>query len=153
MTSAGSSFPDEGRSVTMRVLIVGAGGQGAPCASILARDSDVSSITLGDIDLDLANRVKGRVGSDKIAHIIVYAILSAWFAIIVVRSSSLWWIFISLVGFGILMEVFQDLTGYRSLELADAIANSVGVCLGLLCRFTRLRQWLIRLDLQLAVSR
>jgi saccharopine dehydrogenase-like NADP-dependent oxidoreductase len=53
----------------MRVLIVGAGGQGAPCASILARDSDVSSITLGDIDLDLANRVKDRVGSDKIATV------------------------------------------------------------------------------------
>lgn len=95
----------------------------------------------------------GPEGSDKIAHILVYAILSAWFAIIVIRSSSLWWVFTGLVGFGILMEALQGMTGYRSLELADAIANSVGVCLGLVCRFTRLRQWLIRLDLQLAASR
>ena len=35
-----------------KVLIVGAGAQGAPCASILARDKDVSEIVLGDIDLD-----------------------------------------------------------------------------------------------------
>lgn len=53
----------------MKVLIVGAGGQGAPCASILARDNDVSSIVLGDIDLDLANRVKARIGSDKITAV------------------------------------------------------------------------------------
>jgi len=53
----------------MKVLIVGAGGQGAPCASILARGGGVSSIVLGDIDLDLANQVKERIGSDKITTI------------------------------------------------------------------------------------
>jgi saccharopine dehydrogenase-like NADP-dependent oxidoreductase len=53
----------------MRVLLVGAGGQGAPCASILAADPDVSAVTLGDIDLDLANRVKDRVGGDKISAV------------------------------------------------------------------------------------
>jgi saccharopine dehydrogenase (NAD+, L-lysine-forming) len=50
----------------MKVLLIGAGGQGAPCASILASDPDVSAVVLGDIDLDLANRVKDRIGSDKI---------------------------------------------------------------------------------------
>ena len=39
----------------MKVLLVGAGGQGAPCASILAADPDVTAVILGDIDLDLAN--------------------------------------------------------------------------------------------------
>jgi len=34
-------FKWEGRNNKMKVLIVGAGGQGAPCASILARDKDV----------------------------------------------------------------------------------------------------------------
>jgi len=33
-----------------KVLIVGAGAQGGPCASILARDKDVSEIVLSDID-------------------------------------------------------------------------------------------------------
>lgn len=50
-----------------KVLIVGAGAQGGPCASILARDRDVAEIVLADIDLDFANKVKGKIESDKIA--------------------------------------------------------------------------------------
>ncbi len=50
----------------MKVLIVGAGAQGGPCASILARDRDIAEIVLGDIDLDLANKVKNKIKSDKI---------------------------------------------------------------------------------------
>jgi saccharopine dehydrogenase-like NADP-dependent oxidoreductase len=50
----------------MKILIVGAGAQGGPCASILARDKNVSEIVLGDIDLDLANKVKEKIKSDKI---------------------------------------------------------------------------------------
>jgi len=53
----------------MKVLIVGAGAQGGPCASILARDRDVSEIILGDIDLDFANKVKEKIGSNKIATV------------------------------------------------------------------------------------
>jgi len=52
-----------------KVLIVGAGGQGGPCASILARDKDVSEIVLGDIDIELANRVKNKIKSDKITTV------------------------------------------------------------------------------------
>ncbi len=49
-----------------KILILGAGAQGGPCASILARDKDVSAIVLADINIDLANRVKGKIKSDKI---------------------------------------------------------------------------------------
>jgi len=52
-----------------KVLIVGAGGQGGPCASILARDKDVTEIVLGDIDIELANRVKSKIKSDKITTV------------------------------------------------------------------------------------
>jgi len=52
-----------------KVLIVGAGGQGGPCASILARDKDVAEIVLGDIDLELANKVKNKIKSDKITTV------------------------------------------------------------------------------------
>jgi saccharopine dehydrogenase-like NADP-dependent oxidoreductase len=52
-----------------KVLIVGAGGQGGPCASILARDKDVTEIVLGDIDLELAERVKNKIKSDKITAV------------------------------------------------------------------------------------
>ncbi len=50
----------------LRVLVVGAGGQGAPCASILSRDAEVSKIVLADIDLGLADKVAEKIGSDKI---------------------------------------------------------------------------------------
>ncbi len=56
-----------------KVLIVGAGAQGGPCASILARDKDVSEIVLSDIDIDLANRVKDKIRSDKISTVKVDA--------------------------------------------------------------------------------
>ena len=56
-----------------KILIVGAGGQGAPCASILARDKDVSEIMLGDIDVDLANKVKNKIRSDKVTAVKVDA--------------------------------------------------------------------------------
>jgi len=59
--------------VMKKVVVVGAGGQGGPCASILARDKDVSEVILGDIDLDLANKVKDRIKSDKITTVKVDA--------------------------------------------------------------------------------
>ena len=34
-----------------KVLVIGAGAQGGPCASILSRQEDVSKIVLGDIDV------------------------------------------------------------------------------------------------------
>ena len=52
-----------------KVLIVGAGGQGGPCASILARDKDVTEIVLGDIDLELTNKVKDKIRSNKITAV------------------------------------------------------------------------------------
>jgi saccharopine dehydrogenase (NAD+, L-lysine-forming) len=50
----------------MKILIVGAGAQGGPCAAILARDRDVSEVVLADIDIDLANKVKAKIQSGKI---------------------------------------------------------------------------------------
>ena len=40
-----------------KVLIVGAGAQGGPCAAILAGEESVSEIRLGDIDLEIATKV------------------------------------------------------------------------------------------------
>ena len=52
-----------------KVLIVGAGGQGGPCVSILARDKDVTEIVLGDIDIELANKAKNKIKSEKITTV------------------------------------------------------------------------------------
>jgi len=50
----------------LKFLVVGAGGQGAPCASLLSRDPDVSEIVLADINLELAEKAAKKIGSDKI---------------------------------------------------------------------------------------
>jgi len=49
-----------------KILVLGAGAQGGPCASILARDKDVSAIVLADINIDLANKAKDKIKSEKI---------------------------------------------------------------------------------------
>ncbi|MDD4583923.1 MAG: saccharopine dehydrogenase NADP-binding domain-containing protein [Eubacteriales bacterium] len=50
----------------MKVLIVGAGGQGGPCASILSRDKNVDEIRLVDLDGLIAERVASKIGSSKV---------------------------------------------------------------------------------------
>lgn len=50
----------------MKVMIMGAGGQGAPCASILSRDSDVSEVKLCDINMDLLEKVEKRINHPKL---------------------------------------------------------------------------------------
>jgi len=52
-----------------KVVVVGAGAQGGPCAAILAREKDVSEIVLADIDRDLAEKVKKKIASDKITTV------------------------------------------------------------------------------------
>lgn len=52
--------------MVFRVLVIGAGAQGAACASILTRIRGVDEVVLGDIDLDLAQKVKDKIGSDKV---------------------------------------------------------------------------------------
>jgi len=50
----------------MKILIVGAGGQGGPCASILSRDQDVDEIKLVDLNPAIAEKVAFKIGSGKI---------------------------------------------------------------------------------------
>jgi saccharopine dehydrogenase-like NADP-dependent oxidoreductase len=49
-----------------KVLVVGAGAQGGPCAAILAGEASVEEIRLGDIDRALAEKVAQKIGSSKV---------------------------------------------------------------------------------------
>ncbi len=48
-----------------KYLIVGAGAQGAACASILANDEETEKVVLADINIDQARRVVEHIGSAK----------------------------------------------------------------------------------------
>jgi saccharopine dehydrogenase (NAD+, L-lysine-forming) len=49
-----------------KVLIVGAGAQGGPCAAILTREEQVREIRLGDINHDFVKQVAKRIDSPNI---------------------------------------------------------------------------------------
>ena len=55
--------------IRMKILLIGAGGQGAPCASILSKDKDIEKILLADVNGDMARKVADKIGSDKITAI------------------------------------------------------------------------------------
>lgn len=50
----------------MRILIVGSGGQGGACASILARQNEVEEIILADLNEDAAKAIAKQINSPKI---------------------------------------------------------------------------------------
>lgn len=58
----------------MKILIVGAGGQGGPCASILSKMNEVEEIRLADLFLENAQKVKDKVNSSKIKVLALDAI-------------------------------------------------------------------------------
>jgi len=57
----------------VKILVVGAGAQGAAVASILAKDKDVSKVKISDIDLGLAKRVVNKINSDNVTPVKVDA--------------------------------------------------------------------------------
>ena len=89
-------------------------------------------------------------GNDKIGHFISYAMLSAWFSLLVEQRKLLWRILFGLIAYGLLLEFLQSLTSYRSGDLTDAVANSLGVITGLAFYFSPLRRLLGKLDLWLS---
>ena len=85
-------------------------------------------------------------GNDKTGHFIAYAMLSAWFSLLVEQRKSLWSILFGLIACGLFLEFLQGLTSYRSGDLADAVANSLGVITGLAFYFSPFRRILRNVD-------
>lgn len=84
--------------------------------------------------------------SDKLIHFVTYALLSGWFSLIVKYSRTLWAVLFGLIAFGFLMEYLQGFTSYRRQDIDDAIANSVGVMVGMAIHFSPLRGLLVKFD-------
>jgi len=85
-------------------------------------------------------------GSDKFGHFFSYAMLSAYLSLLVEQRKSLWRILFGLIAYGLFLEFMQSLTDYRSGDLADALANSLGVTTGLAFYFSPLRRILRKVD-------
>ncbi|MCU0755122.1 MAG: VanZ family protein [Xanthomonadales bacterium] len=74
---------------------------------------------------------------DKLQHALAYLLLAGGYAQLLEGWRSRAWLAASLLLLGVLVEGLQSLTPWRSAELADLLANSVGITLGLLLTVRR----------------
>ena len=88
--------------------------------------------------------------NDKVEHFLAYALLSAGAVQLFARRLSWGFVCVVLVLMGIGIEYMQAQMGLgRMLDRNDALANAVGVLIGLATAFTPLRDALLRLDRRL----
>jgi VanZ family protein len=85
--------------------------------------------------------------SDKLGHLLAYFTLSAW-AVMLFATRRAWVLAaLALIALGVGLEFAQGtLTSYRLQDPKDAIANTLGVLLGLGVAMTRMQGWLQALD-------
>ena len=67
---------------------------------------------------------------DKLGHLAAYGTLMFWFAQLDARQRTRLAYAVAFVALGVALEFAQGLTDYRVFEVADMVANAVGVLLG-----------------------
>lgn len=87
--------------------------------------------------------------ADKLAHVFAYLLVMGWFAQIWTARRALAAHAVFLVALGLLLELLQALTAYRTLDGKDALANAGGVLLGALSARTPAASLLARLEARL----
>ena len=78
--------------------------------------------------------------SDKVLHLLTYMIVMLWFCG-VIRTERRGWLFAGLLIYSGVLEVLQSVTGYRSMEFGDLLANGAGLLLGWQFARRGLSQW------------
>lgn len=100
----------------------------------------LSLITPPDISLDVDD-------SDKLGHFLAYGTLSAWAVMIFQQKRARILSAIALIFLGIMMEFAQGyFTTTRMMDWHDALANTMGVGLGLMLSLMPAQHFLQRLD-------
>ena len=89
----------------------------------------IISIALGLATLTTVEKLPTVSGSDKVYHLISFAILTLPIAII--RPRAIWIILSLSIAFGGAIELLQPLVN-RNCEMADFLADTVGAILGVL---------------------
>lgn len=72
---------------------------------------------------------------DKINHFIAYSVLSLNVGLVVKRIKTYLFYLPLLIGYGLLLEYVQGFVPGRQPSWLDAIANSMGVCIGFILYF------------------
>ena len=90
--------------------------------------------------------------SDKVEHLMTYFMLAAGAVQLFGGSRVLFVSALGLMALGIGIEFAQGMTAYRSADPWDALANSIGVLLGMATRLTPWRDLLLRIEGRLLLS-
>lgn len=81
-------------------------------------------LSLIPVEVDLGE------GRDKLAHFVAYGSLTLWFGMVFSSRIAQLGIALAFCAMGVGVEFLQGLTGYRTMEVADMVANSTGAALG-----------------------
>lgn len=73
--------------------------------------------------------------SDKVGHLIAYGLLMYWFGLLYVRKQTKALYAVGFTAMGITLEFLQGQLGYRTYEVFDMYANTLGVLIGLAAAF------------------
>lgn len=90
---------------------------------------------------------------DKVQHLVAYASLMLWFAQVQTEPAERRVTALLLVALGVVLELAQGLTGYRSLSFVDMAANTGGVALGWLAAPPRMPNAFARVSTVLGRAR
>jgi len=99
-------------------------------------------LSLIPVEVDLSE------GRDKWAHFIAYGSMTFWFALLFPGWKRQIAIALALGAMGVGIEFLQRETGYRTYDVADMVANGIGVAIGWGLALTPLRNalgWVERL--------
>ena len=95
--------------------------------------------------LPLPAVVTGEILTDKVWHTLAFMLLMLWFAGLYPRRRYLV-LFLLLLGYGVVMEFAQSLVPNRYAEVADLLADMLGLLLGWGLALTRLHRWPLWLE-------
>ena len=91
----------------------------------------------------------GIENGDKLGHLAAYGLATLWFAQPYTALRQRIWLAVGMVALGVGLEYAQRATGYRSFEVADMVADALGVAIGWLAAPPRLPNFLIWVEKRL----
>ena len=84
--------------------------------------------------------------ADKLEHGLTYAFLSLWFCQLYFPTLARTVAITALLGLGVGLEFLQGWTGYRTFDVWDMVANSIGVLIGFLLVKTPLGRLFVSIE-------
>ena len=100
----------------------------------------VTVLSLIPLEVDLEE------GRDKLAHFTAYGSLAFWFTVMVRGRGRQLGVALAFAAMGVAIEYLQRMTGYRTFDIGDMVANAIGAALGWGLAQTPLRNLLARLE-------